>query len=970
MRWLYGLRIKRKLLIAFFAMLLLSIFLAAFSIVKINSIISRHDTAFDVVLEKQTHINEMTVTLNELRLINAYEALTINNAEISYVIELIESYTSEDTFLHSLDAFRHVLSQSYIVAGDLRYILHIFEMTEDRYKVYRNHLNTAVLSGNRQELQDALILCAAAANDMAGLLQRISDLAATRAQEESLDITRHYTRISNMILVLTVITIGVTILIYLFMSHIIRKPIISLRDSTNKVANGDLDRPIHLPSKDEIGELSGDIENMVNSIIRSNKSVAILDGLDIMICVVDSEQNLVYVNKCMAETYDFEDTNVEINLKNEHTIDKLNGLCQIKDIPIDYSRDFADYFDLGYFWDGFINKWLDVRISLSRWIDGSNVKLFSLVDVTEKKEIQDKRAAYEAMLKEAADSAEAASRAKSAFIANTSHEIRTPMNSIIGYSELALDDINVSVKTSEYLSNILQNSKWLLQMINDILDISKIESDKLELESIPFDLNNVFVHCQSAIQPLAQEKNLATEFYSQPLEGRFLQGDPTRLTQILINLLSNAVKFTNSGVVKVSATILNSTDDMYTINFEVIDSGIGMTPEQAENIFSPFTQADTSITRKYGGTGLGLTITKNLVEAMGGTLEVKSTPRVGTTFFFTITFTTVDATDAEAQGAVVGAQISKPMFAGEVLVCEDNVMNQGVIRDHLDKVGIRCVIAENGQIGVDIVKQRIAENKPFDLIFMDINMPVMGGLEAAKLISELDTGTPIVALTANVMVNDKTAYKEKGMTETIGKPFTSQELWRCLLKYFKPVSMSMEVDEVPLEDTEDFKIELITKFVKNNSDICNVIAKCLTEGDVTEAHRLAHNLKSHAGLIKQSKLQALAAKIEASLVGGENRLAESDMDALREEHGLVLIEIAPIAESVIPIVIEDFDEEAFLLWGEDLIRLLEDGNFGFLDYIDKVKSVPDSNKLIQCLENMDIPEALDELAALMDIYRR
>jgi signal transduction histidine kinase len=200
-------------------------------------------------------------------------------------------------------------------------------------------------------------------------------------------------------------------------------------------------------------------------------------------------------------------------------------------------------------------------------------------------------------LKNAAEKAKAANRSKSAFLANMSHEIRTPMNSIIGFSELAQDD-DISLKTRDYLIKIQKNSEWLLQIINDILDISKIESGKMELESIPFDLHEAFAACRTVIMPKAIEKGLAMHFYAEPSVGKRLYGDPTRLRQVLVNLLSNAVKFTNSGMIKMLAAITNVDADRVTMYFEVKDSGIGMTPEQMGRIFDQFTQGESGTTRK------------------------------------------------------------------------------------------------------------------------------------------------------------------------------------------------------------------------------------------------------------------------------------------------------------------------------------------------------------------------------------
>ncbi|MDR3012750.1 MAG: response regulator [Chitinispirillales bacterium] len=390
-------------------------------------------------------------------------------------------------------------------------------------------------------------------------------------------------------------------------------------------------------------------------------------------------------------------------------------------------------------------------------------------------------------LRKARDAAQTANLAKSAFLANMSHEIRTPMNSIIGFSELALDD-DISPKTKEHLSKISESAEWLLVIINDILDISKIESGKMELERVPFDLHDVFERCRTLILPKTEEKGLSLHFYAEPSAGKLL-GDPIRLHQALLNLLSNAVKFTNSGIIKLSAVPKDNADDSNrtTIRFEIKDSGIGMTTEQVDKIFESFMQADISVTRKYGGTGLGLTITKNLIKMMGGELTVESVPRIGTKFSFELTFDIIAAANEHVQvGKAALQNIEKPYLRGEVLVCEDNKMNQVLVRKHLERVGLKIIMTENGKEAVDIVEKRMQNNvKPFGLILMDIHMPVMNGLEAAAKIIELGVPTPIVALTANIMSSDLELYGQSGMAGHLGKPFTSQELWRCLMKYFK-----------------------------------------------------------------------------------------------------------------------------------------------------------------------------------------
>jgi len=388
------------------------------------------------------------------------------------------------------------------------------------------------------------------------------------------------------------------------------------------------------------------------------------------------------------------------------------------------------------------------------------------------------------------EAAENANKAKSVFLAYMSHEIRTPMNSIMGFSELALetpkDDAAPQVR--EYLNKIKDSTKWLLNIVNDILDISKVESGKMELENVPFTLEEVFSRCQSVILPIIKDKHLELSVYAEPTTGKKLLGDPVRLYQVLMNLLSNAVKFTNTGKIIVASTVKSSNNNKTTVYFEVKDTGIGMTDEQIQKVFSPFIQADSSTTRNYGGTGLGLSITKNIVELMGGELKVTSSPGSGSSFSFEIIFNTIDTSD-ETNDSKKHELIQKPQLNGLILVCDDNPMNQMVISEHLAQVGLEIVIAENGKIGVEKVQERRQKGeKPFDLILMDMFMPVMDGVEAASEILALNTGTPIVAMTANVMASDLENYKKQGMVDYISKPFTSQELWRVLLKYFAPVN--------------------------------------------------------------------------------------------------------------------------------------------------------------------------------------
>jgi CheY-like chemotaxis protein len=361
------------------------------------------------------------------------------------------------------------------------------------------------------------------------------------------------------------------------------------------------------------------------------------------------------------------------------------------------------------------------------------------------------------------------------------------MNSIMGFAELALSNSDVPQATGNYLHKIINGTKWLLNIVNDILDISKIESGKMELENLPFDLNEVISRCQSVLLPDAFDKGIEFIIRSEPIRGKMLIGDPVRLYQVILNLISNAIKFTESGEIILSTSIIASEYGRVKIRFEVSDTGIGMSSEQISKIFETFIQADSSTTRKYGGTGLGLPITRKLLNLMESELLVESSPGVGSTFSFELMFLTLNEDDYNTNYKDPGV-IEKPHFEGLVLICDDNPTNQFVTKEHLANVGLKTVLAENGKIAFEIVKERLENNEPpFDLIFMDIFMPVMDGIEAAQSITALNTGTPIVAATANVMPGELENYRENYMQDCLAKPYTSQELWSILLKYMKPM---------------------------------------------------------------------------------------------------------------------------------------------------------------------------------------
>jgi PAS domain S-box-containing protein len=395
-------------------------------------------------------------------------------------------------------------------------------------------------------------------------------------------------------------------------------------------------------------------------------------------------------------------------------------------------------------------------------------------------DVTEKRQAREA-LQAAKEAAERANRAKSEFLATMSHEIRTPMNGVLGFANL-LRDTELSAEQRDFVRTIENSGQSLLAIINDILDFSKIEAGAMMLESIPFDLANAVEEVIALMAGKAEEKGLELGVSIAPDVPARVVADPGRLKQILVNLIGNAIKFTSLGSVHVEVSAAAAGARLELL-IRVRDTGIGITPAAQAALFKKFSQADSSTTRRYGGTGLGLAICRQLVDLMGGTIGIDSTPGTGSTFWFSLPVTAADAVDAGLPPVPDGRPAERVSPAAEVirvLVADDNSVNQMVAVRLLERLGCRCDVAGNGAEAV-----QMASRLPYDLIFMDCHMPEMDGFEATLAIRRREhelglEATPIVALTASVLQEDRDRCASAGMNDILGKPVQPVEFARLL----------------------------------------------------------------------------------------------------------------------------------------------------------------------------------------------
>lgn len=370
-------------------------------------------------------------------------------------------------------------------------------------------------------------------------------------------------------------------------------------------------------------------------------------------------------------------------------------------------------------------------------------------------------------LKESIETMESAVKVKTEFLANMSHEIRTPMNGILGMLTL-LEDTNLNKQQIEYIESIRSCGDGLLVVINDILDISKLEAGKLELEQQTFDLRLMVNETCYLLDAMASQKGITISISIDNKLPKYLVGDRLRIRQILLNLLSNAIKFTNQGTVQLNVALNSLSEGDCSLMIEVIDQGIGIAAEDLDKLFKPFSQVDTSTTRLYGGTGLGLIICAQLIKQMGGNISVKSKQGQGSIFSLTLSLAVAEELLSNEQNTLINdkADLSS-QFPLTILVAEDNKINQIIARKLFGKLGYQVDIAVNGKLAVTAVK-----NKHYDIIFMDMQMPEMDGVTATKEILKLSgkENIPIVAMTANVLEQDKQRCIEAGMVGFVGKP--------------------------------------------------------------------------------------------------------------------------------------------------------------------------------------------------------
>ena len=729
----------------------------------------------------------------------------------------------------------------------------------------------------------------------------------------------------------TSIIIFLSLCIYFVFRYNVLQPVKRLISGAVRVTKGNLNERVAVGSSDEMGSLTiafndmmarlkdtiGQKDDAMQKLTELNKTYeerviqrtselksseaktrAILDNVGEGIITINERGFVESVNPVAMQIFGYR----EEEIRGIHSMlllsDEYGKVYEHVDKYYDYTDgifsprrgvDLSEY--VGQRKDG---STFPIEMSVtSMEYDKSKLRVCIVRDITERKQTENELKRHRDNLEElvqerteelaiARDQATQASKLKSSFLANMSHEIRTPLTSIIGFAETSLETDQTIEERQQAISTIVRSGKHLLQIINDILDLSKIEADKLEVENIEISPFDILSEVQSLIAMQARNKGLSFAIENHfPLPAKILS-DPVRLRQILLNLCSNAIKFTESGAIKISTQYDANTR---LLSFEVSDTGIGMTQEQLHKVFDAFSQADSSTTRKYGGTGLGLSLSRKLTMLLGGSLTGVSELGKGSKFTASVFSGLIAQSNfVNSEAEVTFTDYSEPKqhvhhhLTGKILLAEDTPENQKLIGLYIRKLGAQVTIANDGKEAVEIAG---CEN--FDVILMDMQMPVMDGIEAVKILRENNNRTPIIALTANAMMQDRDRCLAAGCDDFLTKPIDRKKFEEVLSRYLMEGAHEV-MPETPIESTikddEPAVMELIQQFLMRLKQDIDQLKSAANKASWQDVKKISHDIKGGGGGFGYPMLSEVAAKIQFQLAGENYTAVRSLVDEL------------------------------------------------------------------------------------------
>ncbi|MCL1815606.1 MAG: ATP-binding protein [Treponema sp.] len=928
MNWFNDIKIGSKLLLVFGILVSSMIAFAIFAIVEITSIGRNNSEVINSYQARQIHIANAIIESYRMRYANLSRGyVTESENAANMVAKIMEDYEkSASTFMENLIGFRDITSADpKITESERRQRLAAVNGIEDsfiRYMQIAGKIQSTVEGLNRDEVFRVLEEAIPYGNDLSEKLEELSDLTFFTTRRKVMETTENTAQIINLILLITTAFLFLAAFALLLTVNNINRPITNLEKGVIEIANGNLAFPIRSNRRDELGVLSNSIGDMVDKISEHSKTMTIMDNMDAMICVSDLDHNLLYVNKRLADRFGM-DIKTYTNQKcYKATRGKESPclFCQLSELlPL---KEIYPSKDFEYIWDDSLGVWLGGTASIIRWVDGSMVLFQASRDVTQKKR-------QEELLRDALEEAKTASVAKSSFLANMSHEIRTPMNAILGIAEIELQDDDLKSKTRESLEKIHQSGDHLLSIINEILDLSKIEAGKLELVRAEYKmasmindtvtLNMMRIGSKPIEFVLSVDENIPLTLY----------GDELRIKQILNNLLSNSFKYTKRGMVKLAISCETGNAGTLLI-FTVSDTGQGMSEEQVSKLFDEYSRFNMEANRYTEGTGLGMSITKNLIRMMNGTIHVKSEVNWGSVF-------TVSIPQMATDSGILGKKLAKnleqfqsngekqlkrsqvvfePMAYGKVLIVDDVESNLYVAKGLMSPYGLSIETVTSGFEAID----RIKAGNMYDIVFMDHMMPEMDGIETTKKIRGIGYTQPVVALTANAVVGQSEVFLENGFDGFISKPIDVRQLNAMLKKFVRDKQPPKVIEDAVLsaeklrqpqaangtaETAAQLSIdpelaEIFVRDARKSLAALETIGKkngAFDDEDMQIFTVNAHGMKSALANVGETDLSAAALRLEQAGKAKDTALIAAETQAFLDDLRAVTEKLAPQKES-------------------------------------------------------------------------
>ncbi len=640
-----------------------------------------------------------------------------------------------------------------------------------------------------------------------------------------------------------------------------------------------------------------------DALLRSQIELrAIYDHVPVMVCTLDSDRRVKYANRALCEFVGRSEESLRSDgagavLGCVYAAEDPRGCghgshcpsCPLRLAVVDTLQTGTSHRGIAYTATverGGTRQEMECLAATAVLHNDSPELLLCMEDIDERKRAEEE-------LQRATAASEAANRAKSEFLANMSHELRTPMTAVLGFSDVLLASPELSpAEQREFLEAIHRNGKGLLGLIDDILDLSRIEANRLPLDKTDCPLRPIIDNVLSAVKVQAEEKGLSLVVdYRFPVPET-IRTDPARLRQVLVNLVGNAVKFTDQGGVCLTLGCTRAADGVGQMQFAVSDTGIGIPADKVAGLFQPFAQMDTTSTRRYGGTGLGLAISRRLAKALGGDIEVASQLGKGSTFTLTIDAGPLADSRMQHSTPVVPAleeplpEKPAPLLHGRVLFAEDASGLQALIAFLLKSMNLEVDMAEDGRVACKMAEKSKSEGRPYDLIFMDMQMPEMNGYEATRWLRQQGWQGPIVALTAYAMVGDREKCLAAGCDDYLAKPMTSPGLREIITRYIPgqddttaarrvdPTDAARTVSPPEMQVTACTTIDqLREKFLRGLPERAQVLEAAWRAGDGQAIAQAAHQLKGTAAAYGLRGL-ALAAETVERLADGKRMLSD------------------------------------------------------------------------------------------------